>query len=59
MVMKIDIEEAIEALKHLKFESMYTEMFVQHESMLITLKFLKKMKITHVSVEATKKVNNN
>ena len=58
MVMKIDIEDAIEAIKHLKFESMYTEMFLHHESMLTTLLFLKKLGVNHVSVEATKKVNN-
>ena len=59
MVMKIDIEDAIEAIKHLKFEAMYTEMFIQHESMLITLKFLQSLGINCVSIEATKKVNNN
>tara|TARA_R110002051_G_scaffold118355_1_gene192103 strand:- start:3575 stop:3754 length:180 start_codon:yes stop_codon:yes gene_type:complete len=58
MVTKIEIEEAIEAIKHLKFESMYTEMFLHHESMLITLMFLKKLGVNHVSLEATKKVNN-
>tara|TARA_R110002012_G_scaffold170266_1_gene334602 strand:- start:52 stop:225 length:174 start_codon:yes stop_codon:yes gene_type:complete len=57
--MVVSIDDAIDAVTNLQYMEPHPENLLHHESMLITLEFLQECGFKNLSLEDTKKTNEN